>query len=456
MSPATRTKKVNEYMVAEDDGEHTSDANTNNATSTTASSRTAPNTGATNRIAETMSQMDGETADEIAGSFASDSTEASAAEVDDPAQHTALTGSGTTSEFDPVSTESSGMMDDESGLEPVEGYDGSSRESSSDLDESMIPEAFTADAEMTDREFFPILAKLAPVLVSTVLPVIKKRVLNRRTLRRVGSALGGAASLAGRLLNESGEVTESEDDIEAELEAAAEQLEVIIGTDDRIRIKNTTAIPWRRICQLTIRARNGAQYVGTGFLIGKRTVITAGHCVYIHSAGGWPAHIDVSPGRNAAVRPFGTVRAIQYRSVAGWVNSKSRNHDYGAIILPANAPGNVQSLGGFGFGYWSDSALRQRMVNLSGYPGDGGKSGPERAPGSQWWMARRIKSVSPRSFSYDIDTVGGQSGSPVWTVINGQRIALGIHTNGFIGGNSATRITKPVFDNMKLWRQQGT
>ncbi len=339
---------------------------------------------------------------------------------------------------------------------PAEGFDATQHESAAAVDESMSPEAFTADIDSGEKEFFGLFAKLAPILVSTVLPIIKKRVLNRRTLRRVGSVVGSVSSLAGKLLSESDELTESDDEVEAELEAAAEQMEVIIGTDDRIRIKNTTAIPWRRICQLTIRARNGAQHVGTGFMIGKRTVITAGHCVYIHSAGGWPAHIDVSPGRNAAVYPFGTVRAIQYRSVAGWVNSKSRNHDYGAIILPANTPGNVQSLGGFGFGYWPDNLLNQRMVNLSGYPGDCGKSGPDRATGSQWWMARRIKSVSSRFFSYDIDTVGGQSGSPVWTVINGQRIALGIHTNGFVGGNSATRITKPVFDNLKSWRQQGS
>jgi glutamyl endopeptidase len=287
-----------------------------------------------------------------------------------------------------------------------------------------------------------------------VLPIVKKRVLNRGTLRRVSGALGAVRGLAGSLLSESAEETDAE--VEAELEAAAEQMEVIIGTDDRTRIRNTTAVPWRRICQLTIRARNGAQYVGTGFLIGKRTVITAGHCVFIHAAGGWPAYIDVAPGRNGPSRPFGTVRAIQFRSVNGWVSSKSRDHDYGAIILPANTPANIQGLGGFGFGYWPDSQLRQRMVNLSGYPGDGGKMGPDREPASQWWMARQITSVASRSFAYDIDTVGGQSGSPVWTLQNGQRIAVGIHTNGFVGGNSATRITAPVFNNLKMWRQQGS
>jgi V8-like Glu-specific endopeptidase len=71
-------------------------------------------------------------------------------------------------------------------------------------------------------------------------------------------------------------------------------------------------------------------------------------------------------------------------------------------------------------------------------------------------MSRRIKSVHSRVLVYDIDTAGGQSGAPVWWLKNGSRYAVGIHTNGDLGGNSATRITQPVFDNIKLWKSQGS
>jgi V8-like Glu-specific endopeptidase len=427
-----------ESTIAEDPGDAAS------------TSMPLPKSTVTNRMAAYQNGLS-ETADELAGTYVTTAPEAGSASLDDPSKHEPVQGSGSATEFDPVQSPMESASE-EVGLESVEGYTPPSRESAM-VDESTIPEAFTADASLDDKEFWPILAKLAPLLVSTVLPVIRKRVLNRRSLGRL---TGIAGSLVGKLLHESGETAESEEAIEAELEAAAEQMEVIIGTDDRIRIRNTTAVPWRRICHLTIRARNGQQYVGTGFLIGKRTVITAGHCVFIHAAGGWPAFIDVSPGRNAASRPFGTVRGVSFRSVTGWTVGKSRDHDYGAIILPPNSSLAVQALGGFGFGYWPDFQLQNRMVNLSGYPGDGGKLGPDRETGSQWWMARAIKSVLPRSLAYDIDTVGGQSGSPVWTLHNGQRIAVGIHTNGFVGGNSATRITQPVFNNLKAWRLQGS
>lgn len=453
MSPVTRTSKMSsESTTMAEDGGEANGALATASSASTGSTAVQASLPSSNRLAAALADMSsGETADELVGTFAPGASEATSGSADDVSKHEVVSGSGTAMEFDEIPT-SSESASEESGLEPVEGYTPTRRESATS--EANIPEAFTADASLDDKEFLPLLGKLVPVLASTVLPIIKKRVLNRRTIKRVGGVISSVSSLAGSLLSETDE--ESEASIEAEMEAAAEQLEVIIGTDDRTRIRNTTGIPWRRICHLTIRARNGAQYVGTGFLIGKRTVLTAGHCVFIHSAGGWPAYIDVSPGRNGGSRPFGTVRGLQFRSVTGWVNSKSRDHDYGAIILPANTPLNIQSLGGFGFGYWPDSMLQNRMVNLSGYPGDGGKSGPDRETGSQWWMARQIKSVAARSFAYDIDTVGGQSGSPVWTLHNGQRIAVGIHTNGFIGGNSATRITQPVFNNLRTWRQQGS
>lgn len=59
-------------------------------------------------------------------------------------------------------------------------------------------------------------------------------------------------------------------------------LESIIGTDDRVRIQNPSVYPWRAICALRMTAKDGSRWIGTGFLVGPGTVITAGHCVYLH------------------------------------------------------------------------------------------------------------------------------------------------------------------------------
>jgi len=137
------------------------------------------------------------------------------------------------------------------------------------------------------------------------------------------------------------------------------------------------------------------------------------------------------------------------RSVVGWTQDKKREYDYGAIILPSNCrPGD--KTGYFGFGVKTDIYLMSAVLNLSGYPGDKGGN-------QQWFMARKTKSVSPRVIFYDIDTMGGQSGSPVWVKVGNVRTAVGIHTNGHVSGNSATRIVAPaMFTNINNWKIQGS
>ena len=90
-----------------------------------------------------------------------------------------------------------------------------------------------------------------------------------------------------------------------------------------------------------------------------------------------------------------------------------------------------------------------KHLNTAGYPGD-------KPSGTMWFNGRKAKAISDRVITYDIDTAGGQSGSAVWFKgLDNKRIVVGIHTNGASSGNSATRITKPVFDNIKKWRSEG-
>jgi len=221
--------------------------------------------------------------------------------------------------------------------------------------------------------------------------------------------------------------------------------EVVIDRDDRIQIKGTKKYPWRTICSLRITAKDGSRWIGTGWLVGPRTVMTAGHVVYMHSRGGWAKSIEVIPGRNGSSKPFGSCKSRHFHSVKGWTSSRNRKYDYGCIVLPKNCAYGKR-LGYFGFGCYSNSTLKKLVVNLSGYPGD-------KPAGTQWWHARRIKAVTSRTLVYNIDTAGGQSGSPVWWYKNKRRYAVGIHTNGSLGGNSATRIVKPVYNNIKKWKK---
>lgn len=223
--------------------------------------------------------------------------------------------------------------------------------------------------------------------------------------------------------------------------------ETVHGPDDRVKITNTNVYPWRAHASLLITAADGSGWIGTGWFIGPHTLITAGHVVFIKNSGvpgrdGWVRSIEVMPGRNGASLPYGKVTSKNFRSVTGWANSGDENFDYGAIIIPTDL-GNTT--GWFGFGVFSDADLTSSVGNISGYPGD-------KPAGTQWYDAHKIASVNSRKVYYDIDTFGGQSGSAVYRIMSGGRYGIGIHAYGGATTNSATRIVKPVFDNMVAWK----
>jgi len=367
--------------------------------------------------------------------------------------------------------------DTESAFENVEGFE-ESQPLEFDPESEPVVEASLADMESTEdgKEFFgAIISALAPM----VLPMAKSLLpsLAGAAVKQVPKLVKGIikkgpkispvllqqlknAKVSPQILkmletgeafdeNESGdESAETDESATAAFQQQIEALEVIIGKDDRVQVTNTTIIPWKRICHLKIQAANGKSYLGTGFFVGPRTILTAGHCVYIHGQGGWAKQIVVTPGRNGSSESMGKFTSRTFRSVSGWVNHKLRDCDYGVIQL-AKTDAIPSGMGAFGFANYSDAYLKSKRLNTAGYPGD-------KPSGTMWFNGRKAKSVTTRTIVYDIDTMGGQSGSPVWIkAANGERIAVGIHTNGATSGNSATRIIKPVFDNIKKWRTEG-
>lgn len=223
--------------------------------------------------------------------------------------------------------------------------------------------------------------------------------------------------------------------------------ETVHGPDDRVQITNTSVYPWRVHASLLITAADNSVWIGTGWFIGPHTLITAGHVVYIKNSGvpgrdGWVKSISVMAGRNGGALPYGTVISRSFRSVSGWINSGDENFDYGAIILSSDLGSTV---GWLGFGVYSDADLQSSTGNISGYPGD-------QPSGTQWYASRRIASVNSRKVFYDIDTAGGQSGSAVYRIVNGNRHAVAIHAYGGAITNSGTRIITAVYNNLVNWK----
>ncbi|MFY9621494.1 MAG: trypsin-like peptidase domain-containing protein [Pyrinomonadaceae bacterium] len=256
-----------------------------------------------------------------------------------------------------------------------------------------------------------------------------------------------------RFVNESAVLGEDWDDLNAGLPDVAiasfgepRLLEAVIGTDDRVKVAKSLLSnnPWRQICALRIRSQSNQLYVGTGWFIGPKTIATAGHCVFLQDDGGWAQSIDVIPAKFGSSTPFGKLTSTRFWAVDGWTVESSRDFDYGVITLDNGAVG-VQ-IGNFEVRSFADPEFANVVLKISGYPAD------REQANFQYFHERPIQRVTTTRLFYDVDTFGGQSGSPIWqdTEENGV-VAVGIHTNGGVTSNSGTRISDDVIDNFISW-----
>jgi glutamyl endopeptidase len=233
--------------------------------------------------------------------------------------------------------------------------------------------------------------------------------------------------------------------------------ESIIGADQRIRVNPTTVYPFRAVVLITFSAGRCS-----GWLIGPNTVATAGHCV---ARGGsrtfYPrTSYRIYPGYNGSLgAPYGFCTARFLATNTTWFNSGFDDYDYGAIKLQGCThdsavfgTGNIGNVvGWFGYFWTTGNSLLDFVSFNSGYPGD--------KPLEQWRTTDFIRVSQIRRLFYQNDTVGGNSGSPIYTWWRtcfpcGAAIhAYGVY-NGppFSTNNHGTRITQSVFNLLTAWR----
>src|SRR5262245_20809455 len=183
--------------------------------------------------------------------------------------------------------------------------------------------------------------------------------------------------------------------------------EIVLGSDDRVRVTDDDMAmnPWRQICALRIVSQNDQTFVGTGWFIAPGVLATAGHCVFLQDDGGWAKSIRVIPAKHGIAEPFGSLTSKRFASVDGWVEKRSRDFDYGVIFLDDQTVGG--KVGNFAVRALGVADLKGTDAQISGYPAD------RDSATFQYFHARPMTDVTDTRLIYDIDTFGGQSGSPI-------------------------------------------
>lgn len=212
----------------------------------------------------------------------------------------------------------------------------------------------------------------------------------------------------------------------------------VIDDDDRRRVLATSNAPWRSICQILVRRRDGRTARSTGWFVAPRVVMTAGHALY-DLDGVRPLEAAIVPGRDGDIMPFNPQLSRTFIVPKLWRENHDDRFDFGAVILPDARLG--LSVGHFGVAAADASHLPNMKVNTAGYP-----SGRRN---TLWWTSGRIHTIDDVFMSYDLDTERGQSGSPIYHVSNTKfRTVLAIHTDsGDL--NIGRRITPNLFEAIR-------
>lgn len=78
----------------------------------------------------------------------------------------------------------------------------------------------------------------------------------------------------------------------------------------------------------------------TGTAVGRRSFLTAGHCVYDKDAGHFKKSAVVYPGYSQEVVPY-HFKAIRFVAFSGWINSKDYGHDVALVEIDTDLPSSI-------------------------------------------------------------------------------------------------------------------
>lgn len=228
----------------------------------------------------------------------------------------------------------------------------------------------------------------------------------------------------------------------------------VFGSDDRVKLGDTTGYPYRTVCKLFMRFPNtpANEYaMGSGVMVGQRHVLTAGHCVYDHDAGGWATTIRVVPGLNGSYMPFSDAFATEIRTFDGWRLNTDFGYDIGLIRLDRDIG---LKTGWMGLAWTTDAP--QRGATTAGYPRDKQDPGDFTLGLRQYLSSGSVQASGTEQLLFTIDITGGQSGSPLYTPLpylrDGSRTdglcSVGVISFESSNFNGAPRITPAKFQTL--------
>jgi V8-like Glu-specific endopeptidase len=222
--------------------------------------------------------------------------------------------------------------------------------------------------------------------------------------------------------------------------------------------------PFTAIVQLQATFPDRTGSTGTGVMVDRFHVLTAGHMVYSYAHGGWASQIEAIPELYGNYEPFGHAYSSYERTYNAFINynrshpDSTQSGDYDiALVTLRSTIGDRTSWMSYGYDNNNADFGAGAILNTAGYPGTGGYDGRHME-----FSAGPIAGLSSDRLAIDywqssITTFRGQSGSPIWryTRSNNSNVVYGVVDGG--GGAPNTqgfgcRITQSIFNDLQSWR----
>jgi V8-like Glu-specific endopeptidase len=223
---------------------------------------------------------------------------------------------------------------------------------------------------------------------------------------------------------------------------------VIIGTDDRILVSDTTIYPYSAVVRVAVDFDGDGIFdtAGSGAMIGANDVLTAGHLLW-NPQYGFAKNIMVMPAEAGAYEPFGSALGQTWTVPPEYVSSGGGiDYDIGVINLSTNIG---LSTGWFGLQPVSAQTVTDSTVTLDSYPTD--LTGGEY----QYTSSDKVDAVIGNALLYNgaLDMYFGSSGGPLWWQMNGGFYIVGVNTFQTVDGlyNGGTMLTNDFFNRVVAW-----
>jgi V8-like Glu-specific endopeptidase len=179
----------------------------------------------------------------------------------------------------------------------------------------------------------------------------------------------------------------------------------------------------------------GGLSVGSAFVVGRRAVLTAGHCVY--SDGVWARNVQFTPRYANGQKPLGTFPAVQATTLREFTERPTGPrfaYDIAACVVDRDFPDELLPAA-----YTVNAVLPAGKLRSVGYPAEPYRGFP--FDGERMWESVGDYHVeddpgrgttTPRVFAHFNDLTGGCSGGPIFGA-GGRPVVVGLNSHVIVG-----------------------